>query len=286
MAELVTWRGTPGVGDFMWALNCCHLHSWRTKNKVNLEMHWNHDENHFHHFEDPETIIERMKYTHQFYDRKDDVRIFHVFNTNGRYGFWKFDDETELDKDGNRVQIVKSRYKPRFWFESGHFSDERREPPPQNDWIFREEAFRETIKNKIVFWRSTFNAEVPRTWKRLFTNADWDIIIQKLRSQGFQMVELTYRTPIKEAMWHIATCEQVICYDGMWHYMAKNYCKPMVVISDEGVTKYHTNYAIRASHNPNIRNSIWNWVNDPEKLLRHSSKKAKNFREKIRTIRQ
>ena len=286
MAELVTWRGTPCVGYFMWALNCCHLHSWRSKNPVNLEMHWSHDEKYLHHFEDPETIIERMQYTHRFYDRQNDVKVFHVLNTTVRYRSWKFDDETILDENGYKVQIVKSRYKPRFWFSSGHFSDARSEKPPQNDWIFREDAFKETINNKIVFWRSTFNAEVPRTWKRLFTNKDWDIIIQKLRSEGFQMVELTYRTPIREAMWHIATCQQIICYDGMWHYMAKNYCKPMLVISDEGVSKYHTEYAIKASHDPNVRNSIWYWINNPETMLRHSEKKAKAFREKIRKIRE
>ena len=84
MSELVTWRGTPGVGDFMWALNSVHLHSWRTKTPIDLEMHWSHGEHHLHHFEDPETIIERMQYMHIFYDRKEDVKISHVINTDSR----------------------------------------------------------------------------------------------------------------------------------------------------------------------------------------------------------
>ena len=42
-SELVTWRGTPGVGDFMWALNACHRYAAdHDIIKVNLEIHWEH----------------------------------------------------------------------------------------------------------------------------------------------------------------------------------------------------------------------------------------------------
>ncbi len=286
MTELVTWRGTPGVGDFMWALNSVHLHSWRTKTSINLQMHWSHGENHIHHFEDPETIIERMQYMHRFYDRKEDVQISHIINSNGRYSSWKYEDDTELMPDGSKRQVAKHFEKTRFYFESGRYSDKEGDQVPDNDWIFREDSFLDIVSNKIVFWRPTFNAETPRTWKRQLTNNDWDVIIDKLKSHGFQMVELTYRTPIREAMWHISTCRQVICYDGMWHYVAKNFCKPLIVISEEGVTKYHTKYAVRASHNSEVDASIWFWVDNPEIMLEHSQKKADNFRERIRELRQ
>ncbi len=286
MTELVTWRGTPGVGDFMWALNSVHLHSWRTKTPINLQMHWSHGENHIHHFEDPETIIERMQYMHRFYDRKEDVQISHIINSNGRYSSWKYEDDTELMPDGSKRQVAKHFEKTRFYFESGRYSDKEGDQVPDNDWIFREDSFLDIFSNKIVFWRPTFNAETPRTWKRQLTNNDWDVIIDKLKSHGFQMVELTYRTPIREAMWHISTCRQVICYDGMWHYVAKNFCKPLIVISEEGVTKYHTKYAVRASHNSEVDASIWFWVDNPEIMLEHSQKKADNFRERIRELRQ
>jgi hypothetical protein len=286
MTELVTWRGTPGVGDFMWALNCSHLHSWRSKTPINLEMHWSHDENHLHHFEDPETIIERMQYIHNFYDRKNDVRISHVINAKGRYSFWKYEDDIKLLEDGSKVQVARNIEKTRFYFQSGIYSDKRGNKAPENDWLFRSDSFQKTISNKIVFWRPTFNAETPRTWKRGLTNRDWEIIIDKLKSHGFQMVELTYRTPIREAMWHIATCRQVICYDGMWHYVAKNFCKPLLVVSEEGITKYHTKYAVRSSHNIKTNANIWFWVDNPKIMLKHSQKKADNFREKMREIRQ
>ena len=60
--EKVSWRGTPGVGDFMWALNSCYAYAIRDNVYVDLEMHWEHGEDYYHHFEDPETIIERMEY--------------------------------------------------------------------------------------------------------------------------------------------------------------------------------------------------------------------------------
>ena len=77
--EYVSWRGTPGVGDFMWALNCVHNYCYTQNKQVTLEFHWEHDEHHLHHFEDPETIIERLEYMHNFYHRKDDVQVKHVY---------------------------------------------------------------------------------------------------------------------------------------------------------------------------------------------------------------
>ena len=283
--ELITWRGTPGVGDFMWALNCAHLHTWRTKVPVTLEMHWNHDDDYNHHFEDPETIIERMQFCHRYYDRKDDVTVRHVLNSDGRYSDWEYFDDTELMADGSKRQVAKGHQKARFYFQSGTYDDTDGGNIPDNDWLFSDHAFREPIKKKIVFWRPTFNAETPRTWKRLFTNDDWCVIIDQLKEKGYDMVELSYRTPIREAMYHLSTASQVICYDGMWHYMAKNFCVPMVVISTEGVTKYHTDYAIRASHDREVKRNIWYWVDNDELMQKHTLLKANNYREYMREVR-
>ena len=97
--EIISWRGTPGVGDFMWALNCAHNHAYETGTKVELEFHWEHDESHNHHFEDPETIIERCDYLHSFYNRQDDVTIKHVYEAYSRYRDWKFGDDIVEEAD-------------------------------------------------------------------------------------------------------------------------------------------------------------------------------------------
>ena len=60
------------------------------------------------------------------------------------------------------------------------------------------------------------------------------------------MHELSYRTPASEAMHLISTSRMVICYDGIWHYVAKNFATTSRGNqSGEGVTKYHTPNALK-----------------------------------------
>lgn len=261
----VSWRGTWGVGDFMMALNCCHRHAFDKNVNVNLEMHWDHGEDHYHHFEEEETIIERMSYIHNFYHQKDRVKVSHVFNSRGKYWY--------DPKIRNRI-----RNKNRFDFSDGSYDDKKNSKIPKNNWLFREDLIsREFDVRKVVLWRSTWNAEVPSRWKRKLTNDDWDDIINILRRAGLHVTELTYRTPVSEALYHISTCRLVVCYDGMWHYIAKNCAKPMVVVSDAGITKYHTNHCIRANADRKKEQSIWWWARRPRRVLGHTKKKALNY---------
>ena len=83
--EKVTWRGTHGVGDFMQALNCCYRYSYDTDKVINLEMHWEHDEDFLYHPDDPETIIDRMNFIHPKYFESERVEVTHVFNSDKYY---------------------------------------------------------------------------------------------------------------------------------------------------------------------------------------------------------
>mgnify|MGYP000184189611 FL=1 len=283
-SELITWRGTPGVGDFMWALNSAHKHvADNNLDKVNLEFHWEHGEDYYHHFEDPETIIERLEYIHNFYHQKEKVMVHHIFNSTGRYTDWKYDDDVVLETNGERRVAAIQRDKARFFFESGAYSDEEGGDIPDNEWLFRKDAFQKTVDNRIVFWRPTWNAEKPRTWKRLFTQSDWDTAIQLLRDKGFECHEISYRTPVSEAMYLISTSRLVLCYDGIWHYIAKNFQRPLAVISSEGVTKYHTPHALRLRTEISYADkSVWWWLEHIEVLLGHTKRKAVNFEKRVR----
>lgn len=265
----VTWRGTWGVGDFMMALNVCHLHAWKTNCKINLEMHWEHGEDHLHHFEEEETIIERMTRIHNFYHDKDRVTVTHLFNqTSGRYYYTDWQKRHKKNKN-------------RFTFSDNSWSDKPGAELADNRWIFREDCLDHPMydRKKVVIWRPLYNAEEPRTWKRLLTNDVWDGIILLLRRTGLHVTELTYRTPVSEALFHIATCRQIVCYDGMWHYIGRNFCKPMIVISEEGITTYHTPDAVKLSHNPKKKNSIKQFWHDLSGLLGRSKRKAREQRE-------
>lgn len=264
----------------MWALNSVHNYAHSNNLKINLEMHWEHKPDYLHHFEDPETIIERMSYIHNFYHRQNDVQIKHVYAEKTRYSDWKFADDLVKEKNGrNRVATISPRSKNRFWFESGSYTDENFGDTPAPNWLFRKNSFRDYIPNKVVLWRPTFNAEIPRTWKRFLTNEDWDDIINTMRRAGLNITELTYRTPVSEVMYHISTCRQIVCYDGMWHYVARNFCKPTVVISPEGISKYHTPHAIVASPFKDRGLNIFWWMQNIPELLGHSKRKSIEYYE-------
>tara|TARA_R110001606_G_scaffold344558_1_gene493315 strand:+ start:31 stop:915 length:885 start_codon:yes stop_codon:yes gene_type:complete len=286
-SELVTWRGTPGVGDFMWALNCCHKYAAdHDVSKINLELHWEHGEHHNHHFEDPETIIERCNYIHNFYHQQERVEIHHIFNADGRYKHWKFDDDVVLETNGDRriAAIDNHGFKARFFFESGHYDDTPGSDAPDNDWIFREDAFQDYNPNRIVFWRPTWNAERPRTWKRIFDDSDWDRLIAHFRALGWDMHEVSYRTPVSEVMHLISTSRMVICYDGIWHYVAKNFARPLAVISGEGVTKYHTSNALRLNPElPREEMGAWWWIEHIEDLLEQTKRKSVDYEDRMKT---
>lgn len=284
-SELVTWRGTPGVGDFMWALNSCHRYAAdHNVRKVNLELHWEHGEDYLHHFEDPETIIERCNYIHNFYHQQDRVEIHHIFNADGRYRDWKYADDVVNEDGVNRVKAVNAHgQKNRFWFQSGFYNDDRGSPAPNNDWIFRQDAFQEYNPKRIVYWRPTWNAEKPRTWKRLFDNNDWEQLIIHFKAMGFEMHELSYRTPASEAMYLISTARMVICYDGIWHYVAKNFARPLAVISGEGVTKYHTPNALRLNPETHYDDrNVWWWLEHTGDLLGHTKNKAVDYENRMK----
>jgi len=284
-SELVTWRGTPGVGDFMWALNCCHKYAADNNvRKINLEFHWEHGEDYYHHFEDPETIIERCNYIHNFYYQQERVQIHHVFNAQGRYRDWKFEDDVVLETNGERRILAIKNSKTRFFFQSGLYGDETGGTIPDSSWIFRKSAFQDYAPNRIVFWRPTWNAEKPRTWKRLFEKDDWDKLIQHFTDKGFDMHEVSYRTPVREVMHLIATSRMVICYDGIWHYVAKNFARPLAVISGEGVTKYHTPNAVILNPDERMEGgvTVWKLIDDVEHLLHETKRKSVHYEDGMR----
>ena len=285
--ELVTWRGTPGVGDFMWALNSAHNYCYNYNTKVNLEFHWEHDENHLHHFEDPETIIERLNYIHNFYHRKDDVKVTHVYNADSRYSkSWKWSDDLVKENDGSiRIAAIQRANKTRFWFESGVYSDEKGGKAPKSDWPFREDILNRKIDSrKVVIWTPVFNAEKPRTWKRLLTSDQWRDTISLLRKAGLNIIEVDYRTPVSEVLYHISTCRQIVCYDGMWHYIGRNCATPMVVISPEGITRYHTPQCIRTTNSSDDERNIAMWLRNIPEMLGESKKRAVNYEQSLRNF--
>ena len=226
LSTLIKWKGTPGVGDFMYGLNVAHFNAYLLNKPVTLEINWFWNVKEQYHFEDPELTIERLEYLHNFYKDQHMVNVEHVFESKDHKVY------THITR-GATERLVRASHAAKFAY--------------NNYWHFRDDCHLKplpTDKNKIVFWRDTFNADIVRKWKRLIDHKEWDHMIHNFEMNGFDPVELTYRTPVREAMYHINTAKMVVCYDGLWHYIAKNFHKPLIVISRSAITRLHTPEAL------------------------------------------
>lgn len=233
MEQIIQWRGTIGVGDSMQALNVCHYWSRKNKSRVRLQMNWNHGKDFIYHPDDPETIIHRTNFIHKKYFQSDRVILEHVYNSpNFKFRFWDY-GKVRVNFVGLNIHDQGSRNgQAGAWYAA--------------DWLFDHKEFVKP-KKKIVVFHHGNNAEPPRRWKRILEYKDWVRAIDIMKSWGeYDVVELNYRTPISVAYKQIQECEFVVCYDGMWHWIARNFLKPMLIPSYEGITSYNTPNAIKA----------------------------------------
>ena len=222
----IQWKGTPGVGDFMYGLNFAHVNAYLLNKPVTIEFNWFWKVKEQYHFEDPELTIERLEYLHNFYKDKDMVEVKHVYDSK----------DSKVYKDITRGPSERLIRASRLASLGAN-----------NFWHFREDCHLKPLdsdQNKVVFWRDTFNADIVRPWKRLIDHHGWDRVMNNFQVNGYEPIELTYRTPVREAMYHINTAKFVMCYDGLWHYVAKNFHKPLIVLSRSSVTRLHTPEAL------------------------------------------
>jgi len=82
----------------------------------------------------------------------------------------------------------------------------------------------------VVHWSSRHNLEFPGYSKDPLYD-QWDTVVDYLKGMGYNVQEITYRTPIKEAMDLMARCSFGIGYEGMIHQLFKVLWKPTIVAS-------------------------------------------------------
>lgn len=114
-----------------------------------------------------------------------------------------------------------------------------------NTWFFQERFFDTKIyDNLVVIWRTKFISSSYPKFKDSYDSSYWDLIIPILKAQGYHVVEVCHRTPIQEVFHLIASCKFVVCYNGMYHYLAKNLVKPMIVMGDSSIIRTHNPQAV------------------------------------------
>lgn len=233
-AQIIQWRGTPGVGDAMQIINVALRWSFANRQKVILEIHWEHGPNFLYHPDDPETIIQRTDWIYKKYHQNERIDLVHVYNSDMfKYKFWDL-NKVRVNFVNRDIEDTAERSgKTGAWYNPG--------------WLFEAKEFKTAKPKKIVVFNSSKNAEPPRRWKRFVTDEEWNNLIKKMRDEwGYNVIELTYRHPIETAYRQIQNCDAVISYDGMWHWIARNFCKPMIIPSYEGITSYATPNALKA----------------------------------------
>ena len=111
---------------------------------------------------------------------------------------------------------------------------------------------------KGVYWTPQYNSEPPKSWKRQLTEEDWNLSKERFESIS-DIAELSYRNTVDVAFQMIKECDFIFCYEGMWHFIARNFAKPIVIQSGERVTEQNTPQVKRL----HTREDYLEWLNRP-----------------------
>lgn len=256
LSDHLEWKGTIGHGDSMMGLNVAHMMASLLKTEVHMDVHWYHDKDYLFHSKDPETIVERFDFIKSKYYNEHMVKVNHIFNSN------------EKDIQNIRFRGFIEDKKPRGQVING-----------LNSWVFSDPT---ETSNNVVIWKPFNNATAPQKWKLSFNQKNWELIEKHYltKKHRYNVVELDYRTPVSEAYEEIKKCKFVVCYDGMWHYITRNFCKPAIVVGNQGVIAAHNPQAILFKK-PTDHGGFEKLFKNKETLEKELVNKANKYRKKM-----
>ena len=188
----VDWRTGVGYGDFVTGLGYAHTASLRYLIPVKLTLYWDHSEDYLFSNKDTETIVDRCKYIQSIMRPNPLVEVHHVFNSRLPYRF-----KNQLDEFNPLHGLWYSTLLPKK-------------------------------SNTVVLWSSRHNETFPGYDKDPAYDY-WPVIAQRIGDMGYNVVEVTYRTPISNVIRLINECEFGIGYDGLAHQLFKFMWKPLIV---------------------------------------------------------
>lgn len=224
--ELLMARAGEGAGDQMMALNCAHAWAKLYNVKVELEYHWNHEEDFKVVPSDQEQMAERTNLMHSKMMQPELVKLEHVWGS----------DVFEYHNSNNDLEL-RRLIRPRKWFfPKGRGNLHRRQSPfgaqsGQAEWSFSESP---SDSRKIVMWDFEENLEAPKDFK-MTSGISWKEIRATAKSlfPDYEFVHLTYRDSFERAYSEIKDCSFCLGYDGMWHLVARNFGKLFVTSTSD-----------------------------------------------------
>lgn len=188
----VEWSTGVGYGDFVTGLGYAHTANIKYQVPVKINFNWPHSENYLFSDKDPETIVERCKYVQSVMVPSSQVTVAHTFNSSFPYRFINQLDEFN---------------------------------PLHGLWY-------STLKNQesrnVILWTTRHNVEFPGV-KKDPAYQIWDKIIERIEQYNYNVIEVTYRTPVEEKIELIRTCAFGVGYDGLAHQLFKFMWKPVIV---------------------------------------------------------
>ena len=202
----------------------CHLFTYindQNLKKVELSLHWGStDFAKNNHYEDVESWVEKATYLINQLNISSEMNITHHLDNRhkAKFGFLV---------GGSKVE------QPQKY--SNKFVDNTSFSVPKIS-IFKKNL--KTQKDKVCFWRydksrltNHRNPNQYETWykENTYTPDEWWYLYIFL-NDNYNVVELEYRTPIREVFYHLSTCEFVVGYGGMWHILSNYLDNPMISI--------------------------------------------------------
>ena len=258
-------RGTIGAGDFMFTMCTAAYVANILKTNINVIFYWSHDLDYQHHFEDPESIFEKIDWFHSIIHNNHTLTYEHVINADLEKMF-----KGKMIKNLERTDIKGVMQ---------HL------PKGLNSWKFKDHLYTQVIAPKrVCVWRSTFNAETPSTWKTSYTNEDWNRAIETLILKGYRIQEIDYRTPIREAFYILQTSRFVMGYDGMWHYLARMLFKPTVITGDNTIIRTHNPQAMCFLSPKKDKITLQSFIDNLENTLIDLDKKCYEYSDVVRKV--
>ncbi len=249
--------GMHTMGDVMSFMNIAHIKAHSKNTSAKLVFHWYTPPDFQYAHDDVESILERIEYIHQFYREAYALELIHEYHSEDD-GFLQENrfvtDEQFITRHIRKNLYYNSREGSRVW-------------PLINP--------HKKTQNKIVIWRPTFNAELSRVWKRVLNHQDWDNTIDTFKEMGYNVVELCYRTPIREAFYHICTSAACVYYDGMWHYISAGIFKPSMVTALSSIGFQNSINAIPIKSPREMKIALNHW-DKPRKRWTHLKTVDKN----------
>lgn len=225
--KLLMAKAGEGAGDMVLALNIAHICARYFNTDVELEYHWREKEDFKVMPQDPETVAERMDDMNSRMANSHQVEVIHLFDsdifyTQGNPSMWEETKEALLER---------AITKPKRFFPDvdALLQCERRAQTLRYLW-----SEKPTTTKTIVTWDSSENAKVLRDSKK--TRNDWGYMRDYIQDRfpEHKIISLSYRDSFDTAYNAIRDCEFCFGYDGMWHLVAENFGKLLVVISEYG----------------------------------------------------